>query len=165
MLAVGWLALCCGGVTATVSAQSVVPVLRIHDGAREVGVTLADIAALPHRQLRIAGENSSDTSTVSGVALWDLLQKVGIPSPEASGRQRGAMYVRLAGTDGQAAMFALAELDPGFTRKTVLVAEQRDGRPLDGTEGRLRVFVPDDIRHARWIRGLARIDAGTLPTP
>jgi hypothetical protein len=34
---------------------------------------------------------------------------------------------------------------------------------LDATEGPWRVFVPDELRHARWIRGLTRIDVGTLP--
>lgn len=154
-------------VLATILAPSVAraQVLRIHSGSRDVTMTAAEVAALPHRQLRVAGENSTDSSTVSGVPLWEILQKAGIPSNEASGRQRGAMYVRLLGADGQAAMFGLVELDPGFTRKTVLVADQREGHPLDGAEGPLRVFVPDDLRHARWIRGLARIDVGTLPPP
>lgn len=139
------------------------PTLRVRDGTRETTLTAAEFRALPHHQLRVAAENSSDSTTVSGVAMWDLLQRAGVPSPQASGRQRAATYVRLVGADGQTALFALVELDPGFSRKIVLVADQRDGRPLDTTEGPWRVIAPDDIRHARWVRGLARIDVGTLP--
>jgi hypothetical protein len=162
MMAIAGVVLCCSRAFAQTTTPAT---LHVHSGAREVALTAAEIAALPHRKLRVAGENSSDSSAVSGVTLWDILQKAGVPSTEASGRQRGAMYVRLLGSDGQAAMFGLAELDPGFSHRTVLVADQREGKPLDAAEGAWRVFVPDDIRHARWIRGLVRIDAGTLPPP
>lgn len=151
-------------VTAALRAQ--VPgagTLHIRDGSRDIALSAADLRALPRRQLRVAAENSSDSVTVSGFTLWDLLQKAGLPSPEASGRQRAATYVRLVAADGQTAFFALVELDPGFSRKVVLVGDQRNGRPLDATEGPWRVFVPDELRHARWIRGLTRIDVGTLP--
>jgi hypothetical protein len=137
--------------------------LRVRDGAREITLSAADLRALPRHQLRVAAENSADSATVSGVTLWDVLQNAGIPSSEASGRQRAATYVRLVAADGQTAFFALVELDPGFSRKTVLVADQRNGRPLDATEGPWRVFAPDELRHARWVRGLVRIDVGTLP--
>ena len=137
--------------------------VRVRSGTRETLLTETDLRALPRHQLRVAAENSTDSSTVSGISLWDVLQKAGMPSPEASGRQRAATYVRLVAADGQTALFALVELDPGFSRKTVLVADQRNGQPLDASEGPWRVFVPDDARHARWVRDLVRIDVGTLP--
>lgn len=149
-----------------VAAQSTQSaILHVRDGARDIALTAADLGTLPRRQLRVAAENSTDSVTVSGFTLWDLLQKAGVPSPEASGRQRAATYVRLVAADGQTAFFALVEVDPGFSRKTILVSDQRNGRALDATEGPWRVFVPDELRHARWIRGLARVDVGTLPPP
>jgi hypothetical protein len=99
---------------------------------------------------------------VSGFALWDVLQKAGIPSAEASGRQRAMMYVRLTGADGQSALFALVEVDPGFSHRAIVVADRRNGQPLDVVDGPWRVFAPDDIRHARWIRGLVSIDVQSL---
>lgn len=149
---------------ARVDAQGTAsPVLHVHAGSRDTSLSAADLRSLARHQLKVAAENSGDSATVSGFALWDVLQKAGVPSPEASGRQRAASYVRLVGADGQTAFFALVELDPGFSRKTVLLGDQRDGRPLDAVEGPWRVFAPDDLRHARWIRGLGRIDVGTLP--
>jgi hypothetical protein len=149
--------------TAVRAQTTTSPTLRVRSGAREITLSAADLSSLPRQQLHVAGENSTDSSTVAGVTLWEILQKAGVPSPEASGRQRAATYVRLVAADGQTAIFALVELDPGFSRKTVLVADQRNGRALDSIEGPWRVFAPDDLRHARWVRGLVRIDVGTLP--
>lgn len=145
------------------AASSPAPTLRVRDGTRDVVLTPADLGALPRQQLRLAGEKPSDSATVAGVTLWEVLQRSGVPSAEASGRQRAAIYVRVVGADGQTAFFALAELDPGFTRRTVLLADERDGHALDASEGPWRVIAPDDMRHARWIRGLVRVDVGTLP--
>ena len=36
------------------------------------------------------------------------------------------------------------------------------GKPLDGSEAPWRVIVADDIRHARWIRGLVSIEISAL---
>lgn len=94
---------------------------------------------------------------LAGVALWDVLQLLRVPSQHASGRQRGASYVKVVGADSQAAVFAVAEVDPSFTRRTIILADQRDGRSLDDTEGPWRLIAPDDIRHARWIRRVTAV--------
>ncbi len=40
----------------------------------------------------------------------------------------------------------------GATDKLVLLVDRRDGKPLSGQEGPLRIIVPDEKRHARWVR-------------
>ena len=130
--------------------------------SRPVVLTRVDLAKLPRRELRVVAEGATDSVTVSGVNLWDVLQAVGAPSVEASGRQRAVMYVRLKGSDGQNAVLALVEVDPGFSRRTVLVADHRNGKVLDESEGPWRVIIPDDLRHARWIRGLVSVEIATL---
>ena len=159
-LAVVVATLAASGLPAQTGAASA---LHIREGSRDVGLSVADLKALVRHQVRVAAEGSNDSATVSGFTLWDVLQRAGIPSAEASGRQRAATYVRVVSSDGQTAFFALAELDPGFSRKTVLVGDQRNGQPLDAVEGPCRVFVPDEQRHARWVRGVVRIDVGTVP--
>jgi hypothetical protein len=136
--------------------------LTVRTGGRDSVLSPAQLATIPRHDLRVAGENSTDTATVSGVTLWDLMQKAGVPAAAASGRQRGSMYVRLRGSDGQSAIFGLVEIDPSFSKRTVLVADRRNGQPLDAVEGPWRAFVPDDIRHARWIRGLVLVEVDTL---
>jgi Oxidoreductase molybdopterin binding domain len=131
------------------------------DGRQSI-LTPADLAKLPHRDVRVIAEGATDSATVSGVNLWDILQAAGAPPTEASGRQRAVMYVRLKGGDGQNAVLALVEVDPGFSRRTVLVADHRNGKLLDESEGPWRVIIPDDQRHARWIRGLVGVEIVTL---
>ena len=93
---------------------------------------------------------------------WDVLQKAGVPPAEASGRQRAVMYVKLTGADGQNAVAALVEIDPGFSRRVFLLADRRNGQPLNAVEGPWRAIIPDDQRHARWIRGLISIAVSTV---
>jgi hypothetical protein len=56
------------------------------------------------------------------------------------------------GRGGYASVFALAEFDPGFTDRVVLLAGQRDGNTLGTVEGPLLsiIIVPGEKRHAHW---------------
>ena len=46
--------------------------------------------------------------------------------------------------DGYKVLFALAELDPDFAPREIILADTRDGKPLDAKEGPFRVVVPGD---------------------
>ena len=63
-----------------------------------------------------------------------------------------ALYLLVEAADGYRVIFALPELDPAFTERVVLLADHRDGQPLSTAEGPLRLVVPDEKRHARWVR-------------
>jgi hypothetical protein len=39
----------------------------------------------------------------------------------------------------------------------VLVADRRDGNPMNQDEGNLRLILPHEKRHARWVRQVVRI--------
>lgn len=142
------------------AAQAPAGGLTVRVGERVVAVSAADLAALPRQTARLVTE--SDTSTVSGVGLWAVLERAAAVPSQASGRQRAVMYVRITGADGQSAVIALVELDPSFSRRQVLLANQRDGQPLDAVEGPWRAIIPDELRHARWIRGVVSISVETL---
>jgi hypothetical protein len=43
-------------------------------------------------------------------------------------------------------------LDPAFAVREIVVADKRDGKPLDLREGPLRIVAPGDKRPARWAR-------------
>ena len=64
------------------------------------------------------------------------------------------MCVLAGGSDGYQAEFASAEFEPGFTDQLILVADRRDGQPLNSREGPLRLIVPSDKRPARWVWAL-----------
>ena len=72
------------------------------------------------------------------------------------------MYVKLTGADGQSAVLALVEIDPSFSKRVVLLADRRNGKALDAAEGPWRAFIPDDLRHARWVRGLVAVEVLTI---
>lgn len=63
-----------------------------------------------------------------------------------------ALYLLVEASDRYRVIFALAELDPLFTNRIVLLADRKDGSPLPASEGPLRIVIPEEKRHARWIR-------------
>ena len=63
-----------------------------------------------------------------------------------------ALYLLVEATDGYRVVFALPELDPAFKDRAGLLADRRDGQPLAAAEGPLRLVVPGEKRHARWVR-------------
>ena len=60
--------------------------------------------------------------------------------------------------DGYRVLFSLTEFDAGFSDRVILLADRRDGKPLDDREGPLRLIVTGDKRHARWIRGVSTLE-------
>jgi hypothetical protein len=54
--------------------------------------------------------------------------------------------------DGYKTVFALAEVDPAFAVREIILADKRDGKALDTKEGPLRIVAPGDKRAARWVR-------------
>lgn len=131
-------------------------------GGRSSVLTAAELAKLPRREVSLVEEEGEAPVTLSGINLWDVMQKAGTTLAEASGRQRAMIYVRVRGSDGQSALLALAEVDPGYTRRVVLLADHRNGKLLDEFEGPWRLIIPDDLRHARWVRGLVAVEVGVL---
>ncbi|MEP6763796.1 MAG: hypothetical protein ABJB66_05755 [Gemmatimonadaceae bacterium] len=102
--------------------------IAVRANGKETIFSTTDLAKLTRRHVRMAGESADDSSTVSGMDMWDVLQLAHIPSTEASGRQRVVMYIRLAGADGQNAVLSLVEVDPSFSNRTVVIADKRNGK-------------------------------------
>jgi len=63
--------------------------------------------------------------------------------------------VRITGSDGYAAVVALAELAPQFAGRQVQLAHHLNGAPL--TDGAFRLIVPGDRRAGRSVRDVVRI--------
>ena len=59
--------------------------------------------------------------------------------------------------DEYRAIFALAELDPGFTDRVIILADTRDGEPLEKYKGPFQIVVPGEKRQARWVRMVKEI--------
>jgi hypothetical protein len=89
--------------------------ISIHWVGGQRTLAAADIRTLP-RRTAVVTMGTGDTSTISGVSLWDIIKKAGAFPENASGRQRGVAYLKLTGADGQNAVMALVEIDPSFSR-------------------------------------------------
>ena len=64
----------------------------------------------------------------------------------------------MTATDGYRAVFALAELDAGLTDKVILLADARDGKPLEPKYGPFQIIIPDEKHRVRWVRNVREID-------
>jgi len=93
----------------------------------------------------------------SGVRLVDLLEEADIrrDSPRALRRT----YLVAFATDGYQAVFSWGELYNSPIGKGVLIAIERDGKPLQDGEGRFTlVSAADDKPGPRHVKWLNRID-------
>ena len=124
--------------------------------AHPLSLNASDLAALPHRTVN-AKDHQGELASFSGVALTDILKLAGVKFGEDLRGKALSLYVVVKGSDGYQVTFAIADFDPGFTDKLVLLADHRDGNPLSSAEGPLRVVVPDEKRQARWVRNAISI--------
>lgn len=97
-----------------------------------------------------------------GVPLYEALKSAGMDfNADLHGRGL-TRYLLVEAADKYRIVFAIPEFDPTFTDRLVLLAIRRDDKPLAVGEGPVRLIVPDDKRHARWIhqvRILTLVDA------
>ncbi len=130
---------------------------------RPLKLTAADLAGMTRQSVR-AKDSKGIESTWEGVAVIDLLRKAGARVDEKL--RGGAMvdYLVVEASDGYRAVFALADLDPAFTDRVTLLADRRDGHPMADPEGPLRVVVPGEKKHARWVRMVNRLTVRRAPT-
>lgn len=88
----------------------------------------------------------------SGVILSEILAKAGVTlGPELRGENL-AKYLLVEASDGYQVLFALAELDKGFTDRAIILADKVDGQPLVAADGPFRIIVQDEKKPARCIK-------------
>lgn len=136
------------GATQSPSSETLISIGGEVEHPRKL--TAADIAKLPRRTVRASDHGKE--ATFEGVPLVEVLRLAGVKFGEGLRGKNLQLYLLLGAADGYKAVFALPELDPAFTDRIILLADRRDGKPLSGEEGRLRVVVPDEKRPARWVR-------------
>lgn len=93
----------------------------------------------------------------SGVPLALILEKQAKGGTMAGLRNLSDSVLLVRGSDGyQAALSAAAVgMDPKGERYFLAVA--RDGKPLGQGQGPVRLIVPDDPKHVRWVKDVATI--------
>ncbi|MFE5677513.1 molybdopterin-dependent oxidoreductase [Streptomyces erythrochromogenes] len=128
-------------------------------------VTLASLRALPQTSVEVeyTSAKGQQKHTYQGVLLHDVL-KDAQPRFDAS-KKNGQLRGIVAATGGgdYRAVFAWAELDPGFARSRILLAVSEDGKPFDDAQGP-RLVVPQDTKGGRYVSELNQLWVGTVDT-
>jgi DMSO/TMAO reductase YedYZ molybdopterin-dependent catalytic subunit len=119
-------------------------------------VTAADMAKMP-RTLITVTEHGKERK-YEGVLLRDILAKAGAPLGDKLKGQNMPAFVYLTAHDGYHVVLALAEVEPAIQDNRILVADTAGGAPLAAEQGPFRLIVPEDLKPARWIRMLEKIE-------
>lgn len=159
-------ALSCVSLIPRASAQSPRQIAAVRIGGQIAHPRVfvrGDLAAISHRKLEVRDEKGTKT-VYEGVAVVELLRRAGVPLGMQLRGAKLKLYVLVEARDGYQVLFALPEFDPGFTDNVIVLADARDGKPLTDAEGPLRLVVPGDKRHARWVRQVSEITVQTAPS-
>jgi hypothetical protein len=131
--------------------RTIAQTLQIIDtDGRSTTITKAQIANLAHTTVDVRDHDKPAQFEV--VPLAPLLAMAGIELGDSLRGPRMSDVLLVEAGDGYKVVFALAEVDPAFATREIILADKRDGKPLDAREGPWRIVAPGDKRPARWIR-------------
>ena len=136
------------------------PAVAIHvtgEVPRHLDLSVADLAAFQRQTIRVTDEQGSSVE-YAGVPVAEILEKAGAPLGKELKGTNLVLGVIARASDGYRVLFSLMEFDAAFSDRLILLADRRDGKPLDGREGPLRLVVSGDKRHARWVRGVTILE-------
>jgi DMSO/TMAO reductase YedYZ molybdopterin-dependent catalytic subunit len=119
-------------------------------------LSVKELATLKSSEV-IAKDRDGKEHNFKGVMLWTILDSAGVTLGKDLRGENLAKYVLAKASDGYEVVFSLAEIDHEFSEKIILLAYEVDGKPLAATEGPFRLVLPQDKKHARWIRRLNSI--------
>jgi hypothetical protein len=141
------------------AAQAQTLTLKGPDG-RVQALSAADFAALPH--LKVDFDAHGTTHHYEGVAVLDLLARVGAPTGKAVGGKAMADVILVTAADGYRVALGLAEADPGTRANRIIVADRDGGQPLGAKQGPFALVVEGDLRPARGARMVKEIEVVSL---
>jgi Oxidoreductase molybdopterin binding domain len=121
-----------------------------------ITVTAQTLAGLP-RVTAEAKEHENPAAIYEGVALGSILERAGVPRGEKLRGKGLRAIVVITATDGYEVVFTVAETDPAFNDRLIILADKKDGNPLPEKEGPFRIVIPAEKRPARWIRNVRTI--------
>jgi DMSO/TMAO reductase YedYZ molybdopterin-dependent catalytic subunit len=151
------LLLLCTPASALAQASPAVALHVSGEVPNHLDLSLIDIAAFQRQTIRVTDDKGTQAE-YGGVPVAEILKKAGAPLDKELKGPNMAAGLLASAPDGYRVLFSLAEFDPAFSDRVILLADRRDGKPLDSREGPLRLIVPGDKRHARWIRGVTALE-------
>jgi len=116
-----------------------------------VKMSAADFAKYPRTEVK-AKDHDGVESAFSGVELRLLLSAAGAKLGKDLKGPTIGQYLIIEAADGYRAVYSLTDLDPDFADKTVILADQKEGKPLEAKNGPWQVIATNEKKHARWVR-------------
>jgi hypothetical protein len=126
---------------------------------KTVSVDSSELAKLPVKEVEASDHQT--THRYSGVLVRDILGLVGVPGGLLGGKAL-SLLVRVTGKDNYSVVFGLAEFDPEFNDRSIVLADKQDGQPLPDNAAPFRIVIPGDSRPARWVRQVKSIEVISL---
>jgi len=117
--------------------------------------TLEDLKKMPaeHADVSYQTDRGPVSGSFSGVLLWSLIGAAGgIDDSAKNPELRHA--IRITAKDGYVVVTSSGEIAPDFGAKGVIVAYERDGKPLED----FRIVVPGDKHGGRNVRDVVSIN-------
>ena len=127
-----------------------------------IPVTAETFRGIDRTAVDVAEEDGTKAH-FEGVALGDGLTAHGVQLGRALRGPALAHYVVVKAADDYRAVYALPELDRTFNDRVILLADRRNGAPLDARAGPFRIVVPGEKHEARWVRQVTEIDVESAP--
>jgi hypothetical protein len=118
--------------------------------------SVADLAAMPQKTMKVHNEHSKADETYFGVPLGDLLARAGFVADKTTQRQMLRSYLKIEGTDKYWVVYSLTEVEASEHDGDVIVATSVDGKSL-GADGDLKLVSSEDKKPQRWVRNLAAV--------
>ncbi len=152
------LAVVCSAATVVSAQDTPAEAVLVLQGTTGDPIRLSpsEFKKLPHIEVD-AIDHSGHKGLYSGVPLRALLDKLGVPGGEKLRGKWIGSYVAVDAADNYRAVFGLAELDPAFNDKTIILADLCNGEPLDKKHGPFQVIAPAEKRQARWVYAVREI--------
>src|SRR5262249_58811914 len=132
-----------------VSAQ---PIRKVVTPEKTLTFTAEEFAALPHTDVKAEEMHEKEARRYSGVAMRELLTRVGAPLGDKFRGPALAMGVVVRCKDNYTVLFSLAEFDENFSSRTIVLADRENGEILPPSAAPLRIVSPGDKRGARSAR-------------
>ena len=152
-------------LSALAAAQAQPSIHISGSGAQTIDVSANDLAHMPRVTVDVKDAHMGEQEHFEGVLVSDLLAKAGVALGEKLRGKGLATYVVAHASDGYAAVYSIAELDPAMTDNRILVADTMNGKALGQKDGPFRIVAPADKRMARWVRMLTALEVGSAVSP
>ena len=130
--------------------------LTLTVNSKSTKFSLADLAAMPQKTVKVHNAHTNADESYSGVLLSDLLAKASFVSDKITQQTMLHSIVRAEGTDKYWVVYSATEVEGSEHAGDVIVAIAQDGHGL-GADGNLKLISTNDKKPQRWVRNLTAI--------